>query len=321
MRRRQVLVGAGLVAAGVATAVTASAVGRRDSETEPAADGSPARLRVATGPPGGVYREIASEMLKVLAERFPRTEVTEIRTDGSVDNLNLLAGEEVELAFAHLDSTVAGLVAGRPPDITAVARLSDSWMHVIVPALSPVTKFEQLDKLPITAGANGSGSLFISRRLVERATIQPVFFDALQDQGADLLAAGRVAAMLTLTGMPTPAVSRLAKQVDVRMIPIGHLTVPMASHYGDFYTPATMPDSVYPGVGATDTMTVPNLLLARPELPASVVEVVSGALFAERDRIARGHPDANHINVRTAIATAPVRLHPGALRYFRSVKR
>jgi uncharacterized protein len=305
----------------VATAATAAAAGLRNGRGDPSTPGAPARLRLATGPPGGVYREVGGELLKVLAERFPGTEVTEIRTDGSVDNLDLLSTDSAELAFAHLDSTVAGLAAGRPPDITAVARLSDSWMHVMVLSLSPVKAFTDLDRQPITAGAAGSGSLFISRRLVERAGIRPVFVDALQDQGADLLADGKVAAMLTLTGMPTPAVSRLAKRVDVRMIPLDGLTEPMASHYGDLYTPATLPDSVYPRVSATETMTVPNLLLARPELPASVVEVVSAALFAERERIARGHPDANHINVRTAIATAPVRLHPGAIRYFRAMKR
>jgi uncharacterized protein len=51
-----------------------------------------------------------------------------------------------------------------------------------------------------------------------------------------------------------------------------------------------------------------------------VIESVTDALFAGRARIALGHPDANRINLRTAIATAPVRLHPGAVSYFRSVK-
>jgi TRAP-type uncharacterized transport system substrate-binding protein len=67
-------------------------------------------------------------------------------------------------------------------------------------------------------------------------------------------------------------------------------------------------------------LTTPNLLLARPDLPDAVVETVTEALFSQRDRIARSHPEANRINVRTAIATAPIRLHPGAMRYFRSAK-
>ena len=95
---------------------------------------------------------------------------------------------------------------------------------------------------------------------------------------------------------------------------------PMVGRYGELYTPATLPSSAYPGVGATATLTTPNVLLAQPDLPVDVVEIVAGVLFADRARIARGHPEANRINVRTGIATGPIRLHPGAVRYFRSAK-
>ena len=81
-----------------------------------------------------------------------------------------------------------------------------------------------------------------------------------------------------------------------------------------------LPATAYNGVPATDTLTTPNLLLAQPSLSADLVAVVADALFAERARIALGHPEANRLNVRTGIATGPVRLHPGAVRYFRSIK-
>jgi TRAP transporter TAXI family solute receptor len=316
-RRRAVLLGAGLAAGGaVATAALGTTWfggGRRTGD-------EPGQLRLATGPPGGIYREIGGELLKVLADRFPRTRLTEIQTGASIDNLALLASGGTELAFAYLDATVAGLAAGKPRDVTAVARLYDAWMHVIVPAASPVQAFADLDGRTVTAGAAGSGSRFTSERLFQLAGIRPRIVDASQAAGADLLAAGRVDAMLSFSGLLTPAVSRLAKAVDLRMIPLGRYTDAMVDRYGDFYTPAVLPAAVYPGLGATDTLTTPNLLLARPDLPDGVIELVAETLFTERARIARGHPDANGINVRTAIATAPVRLHPGALRYFRSVK-
>jgi TRAP-type uncharacterized transport system substrate-binding protein len=39
-----------------------------------------------------------------------------------------------------------------------------------------------------------------------------------------------------------------------------------------------------------------------------------------RDDLAAAHPAAERLEVRSAIATAPVALHPGAARYFKSVK-
>jgi uncharacterized protein len=320
VRRRQLLLGAGLVAVGAVSAAAAR-IGVRAFDENSAGDGEPTQLRLATGPQGGVYRAIGGGLLEVLAEEFPHAQVSEIPTGASVDNLALLAVGGTELAFAYLDATVAGLAAGQPSDVTAVARLYDAWMHVIVPASSSLRAFVDLDGRTITAGATGSGTRMTSGRLFEVANIRPTVIDAGQSDGANLLVAGRVDAMLTLTGIPTPAVTKLAKDIRLRMIPLNAYTEAMEGRYGDFYAPSTLPSSMYPGVDGVETLTIPSLLLARPDLPASMIEKVTSALFEERDRIARGFPGANQINVRTAIATAPVRLHPGAMDYFRSQKR
>jgi TRAP transporter TAXI family solute receptor len=302
----------------VAVGAAGTVLALSDDESRTVTD--PVELRLATGPAGGVYRVIGAELVKVLAERFPSSRVIDIPTGASVDNLALLASRGTELAFAYLDATVAGLSAHKPDDVTAVARLYDAWMHVIVPASSPLRSFLDLDGRVITAGATGSGTRFTADRLLQIANIRPQIIDASQAEGAELLARGRVEAMLSLTGVPTPAVTKLANSARVRLIPLGSYANAMESRYGAYYTPAPLPSSIYPNVGATETFTTPNLLLARPDLPDAVVESVADALFTQRDRIARSHPEANRINVRTAIATAPVRLHPGAVRYFRSAK-
>jgi hypothetical protein len=108
--------------------------------------------------------------------------------------------------------------------------------------------------------------------------------------------------------------------VQLRLIPLRDLVKPMNDEYGEQYAPATIASSAYSRVPENETMTVANLLLAQPSLGTDLVEAVTAALFAERARIAHGHPEANRINVRTGIATSPVPLHPGAARYYRSVK-
>ncbi len=318
MRRRYVLIGSGLVVS-AATAVGAARVALARGDPDRRFD-APAELRIATGPPGAVYRVIGGKLVQVLAERFPHTRVREIRSGASVDNLELLAVDGTDLAFASLDAIVAGLAAGRPPDTTAVSRLYDSWMHLVVRADSPARSFADLDTRPVASGAPGSGTRFTTNRLVAVAGIRPRLVDASQDDGAALLAAGRVDAMLSLTGIPTPAITDLARRRSLRLIPLEEYADALADRYGDTYRPAVLPSSAYPGVATAGTFTIPNLLLVRPTVPDQVVERVATALFAQRERIAVGHPEANRLNVRTAISTGPVRLHPGALRYFRSVK-
>jgi len=318
VNRRQVL-GAGLLAAlgAVGSAGTALAW-RRDRLAD-----APAELRIATGPPGAVYRQIGGALAAVLASRLPHTRVSTIPTGASVDNLALLAAARTELALASLDAIVAGVLAGRPADVTAVTRLYDSWLQLFVRADSPVRNVGDLDGMAVAAGADGSGTRFTTTRLLALAGVHPKLVTATQSEGADLLGAGEVDAYFTLTGIPTPAVTeRLLPRVAVRMIELGPQVVDAmnARYGGELYTLAKLPSSTYPGTAGVYTLTLPNLLLARPDLSADLVELVVSMLFEQRDRIARDYPGAIRINVRTGISTNPIRLHPGAMRYFRSVK-
>lgn len=313
-RRRVLLLGslgAGVAAGGGAATLALRGGGLADA---------PAELRIATGPPGAVFREFGAALAGVLAERFPRTRVRAIPTGASVDNLALLAGGGTDLAFASLDATVAGMAAGVPADLTAVARLYDSWVQLLVGTASPVRALRDLNGLRLAAGANGSGTRFTLQRLLTLARVAPRLITATQDAGAAMLRTGQADAMVTLTGVPTPAVTDLARHTAVRMVALDEYVEPMNRRYGEQYAPATVPSTAYPGVPAAATLTTPNLLLARPDLPSDVVELVAETLFTQRARIARGHPEANRINVRTGIATGPVRLHPGAVRYLRTVK-
>lgn len=315
VRRRHALLGGlaalGAVAAGVPEIIRAGRAGATHSLPE---------LRIGTGPPGGVFREIGAALAAAVASRLPGTAIRCLNTDASLENLALLDAAMVELAFAAVDATAAGLGLGQPRDVTAVARLFDSWMQIFVPVDSPITSLAQLHGRKVAAGAAGSGTRFTTDRLLAVAELKPVLITATQDDGAAKLAAGTVDAWFTCTGVPTPAARTLAGRVRLRMLPLTPYLDDMTSRFGATYNVATLPSTTYPGVKGTATITTPNLLLARPELPADVVEAVVSGLFSELSTIARDHPEANEINTRSGVATMPVRLHPGALRYFRSTK-
>jgi TRAP transporter TAXI family solute receptor len=319
MRRRWVL-GAGVLVAGATAASGAVAL---TGGSEPV-DGAPGQLRIATGPPGAVYRKLGGALATVLAQRLPKTRVSTIPTGASVDNLALLDRGGTELALASMDAIVAGLASSQPRDVTAVARVYDSWLHLFVRSTSPVTRVADLDGRSVAAGAEGSGTRFTVTRLLALVGVHPKLVTANQDEGATMLANGDVDAYFTLTGIPTPAVTQqLLPRAAVRLIDLGVHVEDMNQRYGQdkvLYGLATLPASTYPGVKATPTLTTPNLLLARPDLSTSLVRFVAETLFGQRARIIHEYPEANRINVRTGIGTSPIRLHPGAVAYFRSMK-
>jgi TRAP transporter TAXI family solute receptor len=311
VRRRHALLGGlaalGAVGLGVSGLVSASRARAVDALTE---------LRIGTGPPGGVFREIGAALAAAVASRLPGTQIRCIGTDASLQNLQLLDSSGVELAFAAVDAVTDRFDL----DVTAVARLFDSWMQVFVPVDSPITSLAQLNGRRVAAGAAGSGTRFTTERLLAVASLKPVLITATQDDGAAQLAAGTVDAWFTCTGVPTPAVRTLANRFRLRLLPLTPYLDDMTSRFGAAYNVATLPSTTYQGVQGTPTITTPNLLLARPEVPAEVVEAVLSGLFSELPTIARDHPEANEINIRSGPATMPVPLHPGALRYFRSQK-
>lgn len=285
----------------------------------------PRRLRIATGPPGAVYREIGAALAAVLRQRLPDTNVEALPTDASVENLRLLAHRDTELALAQLDATVVSRASGAPEAVTAVSRLFDSWLHLVVHAEGPVRDVRDLDGRVVAVGAPLSGTQFTVRRLFDLLPdVRPELVNLTQAGEAEAFRAGRIDAFFTLTGVPTPAVSSLARRVPIRLVPLSGVAAKLNHRYGQrypAYRSATIPSSAYPGVAATETVTVANLLLARPDLAPELVEVVAATLFERRERIARGHPEARSINTRTGIATGPIPLHPGAVRYFRAHKR
>ena len=65
---------------------------------------------------------------------------------------------------------------------------------------------------------------------------------------------------------------------------------------------------------------MPNLLVARSGADPALVRLVTETLFERRAAIARAVPAAAALDRRAAIETAPVPLHPAALRWFRDTK-
>jgi len=65
------------------------------------------------------------------------------------------------------------------------------------------------------------------------------------------------------------------------------------------------------------TLLVHNVLLVRAEMAEDVAHGLVAALFTRQEQIAQASPNAQTIDMRAAIGTQPVPLHPGAERWFR----
>jgi TRAP transporter TAXI family solute receptor len=308
--RRTVLAAAGAAAVAATAGIT---VERR--RTPP----GPAQLTLATGPQGAVFLEVGRDLGRAIEAVSPGTRVTVQITAATVDNLRLLLDGAADLAFASLDAA-ADASAG-PRGLLAVSRLYDSVLHLVVAAGSPIVRLADLTGRRVSVGATDSGTEFSCLRLMRLAGVRPdLQLRLAQTPAMKAVAAGIVDAAFSLTGFPTPAITELALRQPIRLIPLAD-EVPALDHsLPGVYGPAAIPEGTYRGTAVTETVFVPNLLLARPGLADPAVALVAAALLAPASRRFWSNPDSRRIDVRTAIATGPVPMHPASLAWLRAHK-
>jgi TRAP transporter TAXI family solute receptor len=240
-------------------------------------------------------------------------------TGSSVDNLRLLSAGVGQLGLASIDAVES--TGQAPAGLSAVGRMYDSFLHLVVLQDSPIQSFRDIDGKVVSLGAPGSSTEFTSDRLLTMTGVRPMVRQLSQTDGANAVADRGIDAMLTLTGIPTPAITDLARKRKIRLVRLADEATALATRYPGPYVPATIPRTTYADVAPCETVAVPNLLLTRDDLGDDIVRIVTETVFTEVSAITKGHPEASRINVRTGIATGIVPLHPGAAGWFRDVKR
>ncbi|MFX4294286.1 TAXI family TRAP transporter solute-binding subunit [Streptomyces bohaiensis] len=273
-------------------------------------------LRLATGPEGATYRESGAALTELWNETLGRRAVEVVFTEASVDNVRLLLSDEVDLAYANVD-----VLLSHRDETPALLRIFDSVVHLVTLRESGIRTLQDLAGRPVAMGLPGSGTRFTGGRMLAAAGVEVEELDLGQKEAARALVAGEVDAVASLTAMPTPAIAWLLDQdAEIHFVDLGAEAEAIQRAHPGEYLPVTISGTVYPGVATTRTLAVPTLLAVRREFPDDVATKLTGTTVRGAGRLARTRPEAYQINPRTAAATAPIPLHPGAARWFREVK-
>jgi TRAP transporter TAXI family solute receptor len=285
------------------------------------------RLVIATGDEGAVYYAYGQGLARVARKHLPGAEPTVIATAASVENLRLVADGEADVAFTLADSAALAY-AGKPPftrrePIVALARLYENYTHLVVRADSRIRHLPDLRGRVVSIGAAGSGTELIATRLLTAAAIAKGV-RVRRQQVADSAAAlrsGRIDAFFFSGGLPTGTIADLARATPIRLVDLGDWVKPLGERYQDFYEERSIPASTYGLTGPVRTIGVPDYLVVNRAMPADRAYALTRMLFEQKSALATAHQEALHLNLRAAISTYPLPLHPGAVRYYRAAKQ
>ena len=275
-------------------------------------------VRIATGSRNAVYYALGSALARIIGQDLPDTDASVLVTAASAENLQLIASGRAEVGFTQADVLVSGGVSA--PSMVALARVYDDLLHLVVRGDGPIRTLEDLEGKKVSVGARGSGTVVTVRRLLTVARMRGIDERQLSlDDSVAALTADGIDAFFFSGGLPVAGIKELSAKVTTRLVDLSKWAGDLRKTYSDVYVVRDVPLSAYQ-MPAVATVAVPNLLVVASSMDESLAFDLTRLLLERREVLAAAHPAAERLDIRSAIATLPVPLHPGAARYYRSVK-
>jgi TRAP transporter TAXI family solute receptor len=173
---------------------------------------------LATGPESGTYHALGLALGRLIEAEGLATRVEVRPTEGSGENMQLLASGAAQLAIVQSDS---------PPvdSVRLIASLFDEALHILVSLdlAGRVSQIGDLDGRRVSLGAATSGTRQVASRVLGHFEVVPAEDLALDPAEAlDGLRKGRLDAVFLLTAVPSPAIAELAGDNVARFMTLGN---------------------------------------------------------------------------------------------------
>jgi uncharacterized protein len=287
------------------------------------------RISIATGGTGGVYYPLGGGMAALISKNIPNTEATAEVTTASVDNVKLLHGNRVGLAFSLPDTAwdgFSGVIKGLPAkaNIRTLMALYSNFMHIVAADGSGIKSVVDLKGKRVSTGAPGSGTEIKGLRIMESYGLTAKDLRTQERLGAAESAGAikdrKIDAFFWDGGLPTGAVLDLAATpgIKIHMIPHGDVIPKMTAKYGPLYFTANIPKGMYKGIDEdTPVAAATNLLIANEKLDENLAYQITKLLLEHTADLVAVHKAATEINAKNAVVGSPIPFHPGALRYYK----
>ncbi|BCB90366.1 C4-dicarboxylate ABC transporter substrate-binding protein [Phytohabitans suffuscus] len=280
--------------------------------------GAPRRrqIRIATGSRTAVYFAVGTALAGIVEQELPETDAVAMVTAASAENVQLIVDNEAEIGFTQADILVTG--ATPDPRIAALARVYDDLLHLVVRDEGPIRTLDHLRGRRVSIGARGSGTVVTVRRVLDVAKLTGRLsaVELNLDDSLKALALGEIDAFFFSGGIPVSGIKQLAGK---RIVDLSNTVTDMRKRWSDVYVVRDVPVSAYQ-LPPVSTVAVPNFLVVPRQMDDDLAFDLARMLLERRDVLARAHPAAENLDIRSAVATLPVPLHPGAAEYFKSVK-
>ena len=290
-------------------------------------------LSIATGGTGGVYYPTGGAYAEVINNYLEGyTAVAEV-TGASVENVGLISRGDSDIALALADTVYqayAGLgrfgEGGEFPQLANLRALGSAYpnaMHIVTLADSGISSLSDLKDKRVSVGAPGSGTEVSAKTLLEANGLT---YDDIDEQflnfneTADALRDGQIDVGFLSVGPPTSSLLSLAETRNIVLISLSDEEVANSLAAEPTFAPYSIKGGLYKGQDAdTSTIGTPNVIVVAAEMDEALAYNIIAALYEHIDDVIAVHPSANDTTPEFSLASTPIPLHPGALRYYQEM--
>ncbi|MGQ7793070.1 TAXI family TRAP transporter solute-binding subunit [Faunimonas sp. B44] len=300
-------------------------------------------FRIATGGTAGTYFPIGGLLANAISNPpgsrtceeggscgVPGLVATAVASNGSVANINGIAGGTVESGFSQSDVAYwahsgTGVFEGKGAveKVRAIANLYPESIHLVASKASGIQTPADLRGKKVSLDEPGSGTLVDARIILEAYGITENDIEAeylKPNQAGDLMRDGNMDAFFFVGGFPAGAIAELATSQDIVVVPIaGEQAEAVLAEYG-FFAEHTIPGGTYRGVDQdVHTLAVGAQWVTSADQDEELVYGITKALWNENTRklLDSGHAKGKEIKLETALDGVGIPLHPGAERFYK----
>jgi uncharacterized protein len=288
-------------------------------------------ITFATAGVTGVYYPVAGTICRLVnrqaREHGVRCAVES--TGGSIDNLNSLRKNDVDLAFVqsdwHYNSYVGeGMFADQGPDknLRSLFSLHSEALTIIARSDSGIKTLQDLKNKRFNIGNAGSGTRSTMEELIHEMGWGKDTFSVSAEfrasEQAQKLCDNKIDAFAFNTGHPNGSIQEVTSTCAARLIPVTGPAVDSLVKKYPYYAIATIPGGMYANnANNIPTYGVKATVVSSANVDAALVYQVVKAVFENFDNFKTTHPILSNLNKEQMITnglTAP--LHDGAKRYY-----
>ncbi len=283
-------------------------------------------VSVATGGASGPYNVIGTSLAEIYHKTYGVNSKTQT-TGASVENLNLLKQNKVEMAFVMSDSLTeaiqgTGSFKEKISNVQQIAALYPNYVQIVASKKSGIQKLEDLKGKRIAVGAQNSGVEVNARTLLNGfgITYNDVKVDYLgYAEAADALKGGKIDAAFLTSGIPNSSLMELQQGFDLQLVSIDPNKVKEIAKNQSYFLSKVIPKGTYGNAEDIPTAAIMNALVVRSDLSEDDVYKLTKTFFDSLPTLVNSHQAATEISLETAQQGLVAPLHPGAKKYYDEV--